>query len=301
MTKGEAPGPCGPPNSLHKRIASEAKAKAYSLVKQAMPSLITFPGMGKSTASSSQGPQAPLLPTMSAASREQATQQSQDHWPLAADQSSDSDNTIPYEDPNEQIHESGGHAAFMDRKSYVQAVVSDDSMSHVTETARPKEGAITLTIEQESDSSGNTEFYEDPTQQDAIRDAAVKGSRDVPTTQGPVAMPPDERTHQPTLVMASPMGDQSLIASPQARMPPRLASPQLSQHSHEERVPDGYVQRQVAEREIQLIQQRYAHEAMSRSREADEMARGWAAMQQQQHLLAERLRDCEKELDRFRR
>ena len=31
------------------------------------------------------------------------------------------------------------------------------------------------------------------------------------------------------------------------------------------------------------------------------MARGWATMQQQQHLLAERLRDCEKELDRFRR
>ena len=42
-----------------------------------------------------------------------------------------------------------------------------------------------------------------------------------------------------------------------------------------------------------------AHEAMSRSREADEMARGWAAMQQQQHLLAERLRDYEHELDRF--
>ena len=89
--------------------------------------------------------------------------------------------------------------------------------------------------------------------------------------------------------------------SPQARMPPRPASPQLSQHSHEERIPDGYVQRQVAEQEIQLIQQRSANEAMSRSREADEMARGWAAMQQQQHLLAESLREWEKELDRFRR
>ena len=58
---------------------------------------------------------------------------------------------------------------------------------------------------------------------------------------------------------------------------------------------------QAAEQEIQLIQQRYAQETMSRSREAEEMARGWAAMQGQQHQLAERLRECERELDRFRR
>ena len=144
-------------------------------------------------------------------------------------------------------------------------------------------------------------------------------------------MPPEERARQPTLVMASPMGDQSLIAppmlplarpnprkrsgsndieserparmwtpSPQARLPPPPISPQSSQHSQEERVPDGYVQRQVAEQEIQLIQQRYAHEAMSRSREAEEMARGWAAMQQQRYLLAERLKELENELVRYR-
>ena len=47
MTKGEVHGPHGPPTSLPKRIATEAKAKAYNLVKQAMPSLITFAGMGK--------------------------------------------------------------------------------------------------------------------------------------------------------------------------------------------------------------------------------------------------------------
>ena len=105
---------------------------------------------------------------------------------MAADQSSD---TIPYEDQNKQIHEGGGHAAFMDTTSYVHTGVSDDSMSHVTETARPKKGAVTLTIEQKSDSSGNTEFYEDPTQQDAIRAAAAKGSQNIPTAQGHVAMP----------------------------------------------------------------------------------------------------------------
>ena len=71
-----------------------------------------------------------------------------------------------------------------------------------------------MTIEQESDSSGNTEFYEDPTQQEAIRGAEARGSQDIPTTQGHVAMPPEERAHQPTLVMTSPMGDQSLIAPP---------------------------------------------------------------------------------------
>ena len=32
MTKGETYGPHGPPTSLHKRIAAEAKAKAYSFV-----------------------------------------------------------------------------------------------------------------------------------------------------------------------------------------------------------------------------------------------------------------------------
>ena len=154
MTKGELFGPHGPPTSLHTRIAAEAKAKAYNLVKQAMPSLITFACMGKSTASSSQGPQAPLLPTMSAAPRERAKQQSQDHQPMAADQSSDSGNTIPYEDQNKRIHGGGGDAVFVEERSYVQIGVSDNSMSHVKETAKPKKGAVTLTIDQGSDSPG---------------------------------------------------------------------------------------------------------------------------------------------------
>ena len=167
MTKGETYGPHGPPTSLHKRIATEAKAKAYSFVQKAMPSLITFTGMGRSTASSSQEPGAPILPTTSAASRERTTQPSQGHQPMAADQSSDSGNTIPYEDQDTRPQEGGGHAVCASGASYAPAGVSDDSMSHVTETARPKKGAVTLTIEQESDSSGNTEFYEDPMQQDA--------------------------------------------------------------------------------------------------------------------------------------
>ena len=118
---------------------------------------------------------------------------------------------------------------FADESSHVQVGLSDDLMSHVTETAKPKKGAVTLTIDQNSDSSGNTEFYEDPSQQETIRDAEARGSQDVPTIQG-----------------------------------------------------------QVAEREIQLLRQQSAQEAMSRSREAEEMARGWVAMQQQQYLLAER-------------
>ena len=66
-------------------------------------------------------------------------------------------------------------------------------------------------------------------------------------------------------------------------------------------MPDGYVPRQAAEQEILRIQQQYAQETMSRSREAEEMARGWTAMQGQQRQLAERLRECERELERFRR
>ena len=133
---------------------------------------------------------------------------------MAAEQSSDSGNTIPYEDQDTRPQEDGGHAAFVNGASYAPAGVSDDSMSHATETARPKKGAVTLTIEQESDSSRNTEFYEDPTQQEVIRNAAARSLISTPATQGPVAMPPEERTHQPTLVMTSPMGDQSLIAPP---------------------------------------------------------------------------------------
>ena len=177
MTEGEAYGPHGPPTSLHKRIAAEDKAKAYSFVQKAMPNFITFAGMGRSTASSSQEQRTPILPTMPTALRGQATQLSQDHQPMAAEQSSDSGNTIPYEDQDTRPQEGGGHAAFASGASYAPAGVSDDSMSHVTETARPKKGAVALTIEHGSESSGNTEFYEDPMQQDAIRNAAAKIGR----------------------------------------------------------------------------------------------------------------------------
>ena len=332
MTRGEVFGPGGPPASLQQRIAAGAKAKAPNRGEQAMPNLTASAGMGRSTASSSQGPQAPVLPTMSATPREQTKQQSHDHQPMAAEQSSDSGNTIPYEDQNEPVHEGGGDAAFMRSVSHGQVGVSDDSMSQVTETARPKKGAVTLTVEDKSDSSGNTEFYEDPTQQDAIRGAAGRDSIELPTAQGPVAMPPEEPRNHPTPVSSSPMGDQSLIVppmlplarsnptkrrgsddierertprtrtpSPQARMPLRSVVPQLPPRPDEGRLPDGYVPREVAEQEVRLIQQRYAQETLSRSREAEEMARGWAAMQGQQHQLAERLRECERELERFRR
>ena len=59
---------------------------------------------------------------------------------MAADQSSDSGNTIPYKDQNAQVHGGGSDAVFADERSYVQVGVSDDSMSHVTETAKPKKG-----------------------------------------------------------------------------------------------------------------------------------------------------------------
>ena len=75
MTKGETYGPFGPPTPLHQRIVTEAKAKAYSFVQKAMPSLNVFAGRGKSTASSSQDPRTPILPTVTATLRGQLPQQ----------------------------------------------------------------------------------------------------------------------------------------------------------------------------------------------------------------------------------
>ena len=213
MTKGETQGHSESPTSFHQRIASEAKAKAYSFVKTAMPSLGVFTGRERSTASSSQGPRTPILPTMKATLRGQVAQQSPGLQPMAAEHSSNSGDTIPYED-QDMPQERDGHAMFMGGEGYAPTGTSDDSMSRGTDAAKPKKGAVTVNIGQGSKSSGNTEFYEDPVQQDAIRNAAAESSRGAPAAQVQVAMPPEERPRQPILVMTSPMGDQSLIVPP---------------------------------------------------------------------------------------
>ena len=69
MTKEESQGHSESPAPFHRRIVSEAKAKACSFVKKAMPSLGVFTGRERSTASSSQGPRTPILPTMTATLR----------------------------------------------------------------------------------------------------------------------------------------------------------------------------------------------------------------------------------------
>ena len=132
---------------------------------------------------------------------------------MAAEQSSNSGDTIPYED-EDVPHQGVGDAMFTGGAGYAPTGTSDDSMSRDTETAKPKKGAVAVNIGQGSESSGNTEFYEDPVQQDAIRNAAAESSRGAPAAQVQVAMPQEERPRQPTLVMTSPMGDQSLIVPP---------------------------------------------------------------------------------------
>ena len=103
---------------------------------------------------------------------------------MAANASSDSGNTMFYEDPNEQVNKRGGDAVKEDEQGYVHVGASDDSMSQATETAKPSKKVVSLTIKQSSDSSGNTEFYEDPTTQaqEMVRDAEVGASSNITTT-----------------------------------------------------------------------------------------------------------------------
>ena len=87
--------------------------------------------------------------------------------------------------------------------------------------------------------------------------------------------------------------------SPQSSLRPRPNSPQLFQHSQDECVPDGYVRRQVAEKDLQQLHQ-HAHTSLAHKRELDEMMRRGAAQQQQEQARAERMMELEREDARHR-
>ena len=61
--------------------------------------------------------------------------------------------------------------------------------------------------------------------------------------------------------------------SPQSSMPPRPSSLQLPQPPQEERVPDGYVRRQVAEKEVFQLRQQFLAESYAFNQKHDEMMR----------------------------
>ena len=60
-----------------------------------------------------------------------------DVQPMAAEESSESGNTVFYEDPNTQFHGCGGAAAAKGERRYVNVLISDDSMSQTAENNKP--------------------------------------------------------------------------------------------------------------------------------------------------------------------
>ena len=107
------------------------------------------------------------------------------------------------------------------------------------------------------------------------------------TTTAAMPTSTTERSHPPppTLPLARPVkrgGSNDLegerpawmrTPSPQSSMPPRPSSPELSQHPQDERVPDGYVRRQVAEKEIFQLWQQFLAESYAFNQKHDEMMR----------------------------
>ena len=82
--------------------------------------------------------------------------------------------------------------------------ISDDSMSHTAENNRPSKHTVSLTVEQGSESSGNTEFYEDPMEQSRVLGCAAASSSQpvLPERAQPVTAPvmsamPEETGHGP--------------------------------------------------------------------------------------------------------
>ena len=92
---------------------------AFNLVTKAMPKIGGNAGAGQSAASSSQGPQTVLLPTSSSATGGRVTLPTGGVQPMAADESSESGNTVFYEDPSTQFHGCGGDAVADEERSYM--------------------------------------------------------------------------------------------------------------------------------------------------------------------------------------
>ena len=100
---------------------------------------------------------------------------------MAADESSESGNTVFYEDSSTQFHGCGGVAAAEDERSYMNVGISDHSMSQATETKQPSKKVVSLTVEESSESSGDTVFYEDPTAEAQEMSHAAASSEPPPT------------------------------------------------------------------------------------------------------------------------
>ena len=83
-------------------------------------------------------------------------------------------------------------------------------------------------------------------------------------------------------------------------MPPRPSSPQLSQQSQDERVPDGYVRKQVTEKEMFQLRRQFIAESSAFKQKHDEMLRNSIAYQQQHLELAERMVRLERENEQHR-
>ena len=78
----------------------------------------------QSEASSSQGPQTILLPTSSSMAGGGVALPTRGTQPMAADESSESGNTVFYEVPSTQFHGWGGAAAAEEERSYMNAGIT---------------------------------------------------------------------------------------------------------------------------------------------------------------------------------
>ena len=141
---------------------------------------------------------------------------------MAADESSESGNTVFYEDPSTQFHGCGGAAAADEERSYMNVGISDDSMSQATENKKLSKKVVSLTVEQGSESCGDTVFYEDPTAQ------AQEMSRAATSSTHPI-LPPT--AHPVPVVPAMPKETRETPSTPmtidQVTAPGRVATPIL--------------------------------------------------------------------------
>ena len=100
--------------------------------------------------------------------------------------------------------------------------ISDDSMSQATENRKPSKKIVSLTVDQGSESSGGTVFYEDPTAQAQEMDRAAASSSQPPPSQATQPMQvvpamPEVGTEEPTIPVTIEL----------APTPVRLATPIL--------------------------------------------------------------------------
>ena len=94
MTNNGKPGTQGRQAPRQAEAATGCITGAYNLVTKAMPKIGGNAGAGQSAASSSQGPQTILLPTSSSAASGRVALPTSGDQPMAADESSESGNTV---------------------------------------------------------------------------------------------------------------------------------------------------------------------------------------------------------------